>query len=136
MNHKRVQGLWWEEGLQRATPHKQKRTQPADGSVRGQEDENLHEVWAMEYQFDATTNGRSRSFVSVNARHRRLCLANRLCRHYKAKDVVAMQKELTRVYPSPALNVRQLPRIYCPAFRRCAKSNTSTRTYIVSESQW
>jgi transposase InsO family protein len=34
VNHKRVQRLWREEGLQRPTPRKRKRARLADGSVR------------------------------------------------------------------------------------------------------
>ena len=34
VNHKRVQRLWREEGLQRPTPRRQKPARPADGSVR------------------------------------------------------------------------------------------------------
>jgi transposase InsO family protein len=34
VNHKRVQRLWREEGLQRPTPRKRKRARPVDGSVR------------------------------------------------------------------------------------------------------
>jgi hypothetical protein len=32
VNHKRVQRIWREEGLQRPLPRKQKRSRPADGS--------------------------------------------------------------------------------------------------------
>jgi putative transposase len=34
VNHKRLQRLWLEEGLQWSTPRKRKRARPADGSVR------------------------------------------------------------------------------------------------------
>ena len=34
VNHKRVQRLWREEGLQRPTPRKRKRARPPDGPVR------------------------------------------------------------------------------------------------------
>ena len=34
VNHKRVQRLWRDEGLQRSTPRKRKRARPADGWVR------------------------------------------------------------------------------------------------------
>ena len=54
VNHKRVQRLWREEGLQRPTPRKRKRSRPADGSVRRHQAEHPHQVWAMDFQFDAT----------------------------------------------------------------------------------
>ncbi len=49
VNHKRVQRLWREEGLQRPTPRKRKRARPADGSVRRHRAENPHQVWAMDW---------------------------------------------------------------------------------------
>jgi transposase InsO family protein len=58
VNHKRVKRLWREEGLQRPTPRKRKRARPADGSVRRHRAEHPHQVWAMDFQFDATADGR------------------------------------------------------------------------------
>jgi hypothetical protein len=42
--HERVQPVWREEGLQRATPRKRKRARPADGSVRRHRAEHPHQV--------------------------------------------------------------------------------------------
>jgi hypothetical protein len=36
------------------TPRKRKRARPADGSVRRHRAEHPHQVWAMDFQFDAT----------------------------------------------------------------------------------
>ena len=58
VNHKRVQRLWREEGLQRPVSRKRKRARPADGSVRRHRAEHPHQVWAMDFQFDATADGR------------------------------------------------------------------------------
>ena len=58
VNHKRVQRLWREEGLQRPTPRKRKRARPVDGSVRRHRAEHPHQLWAMDFQFDATADGR------------------------------------------------------------------------------
>ena len=86
LNHKRVQRLWREEGLQRPTPRKQKRARPADGSLRRHRAEHPHQVWAMDFQFDATADGRSLKFLNVINEHSRLCLAIRVGRRCKAKD--------------------------------------------------
>ena len=50
VNHKSVQRLWREEGLQRPTPRKRKRARRADGSVRRHRAEHPHHVWAMSSQ--------------------------------------------------------------------------------------
>ena len=101
VNHKRVQRLWREEGLQRPTPRKRKRARPADGSVRRHRAEHPHQVWAMDFQFDATADGRRLKFLNVIDEHSRLCLAIRVDRRCKAKDVVAVLEELTSLYPAP-----------------------------------
>ena len=85
VNHKRVQRLWREEGLQRPISRKRKRARPADGSVRRHRAEHPHQVWAMDFQF---------------AEHNRSCFAIRDGRRSKAKDVVAVLAKLTSLYPS------------------------------------
>jgi len=102
MNHKRVQRLWREEGLQRPTPRKRKRARPADGSVRRHRAEHPHQVWAMDFQFDATADGPRLKFLTVIGEHSRLCLAIRVGRRCKVKDVVALLEELTSLYPVTA----------------------------------
>ena len=78
VNHKRVQRLWREEGLQRPTPRKRKRARTADGSVRRHRAEHPHQVWAMDFQFDATADGRRLKFLNVIDEHSRFCLAIRV----------------------------------------------------------
>ena len=90
VNHKRVHRLWREEGLQRPTPRNQKRARPADGSVRRHQAVHPHQVWAMDFQFDATADGRRLKFLNVIDEHSRLCLAIRIGRRCKAKDVVTV----------------------------------------------
>jgi transposase InsO family protein len=104
LNHKRVHRLWREEGLQRPTPRRQKRARPADGSVRRHKAEHPHQVWAMDFQFDATADGRRLKFLNVIDEHSRLCLAIRVGRRCKANDVVAVLEELTSLYPASAFN--------------------------------
>ena len=101
VNHKRVQRLWRDEGLQRPISRKRKRARPADGSVRHHRAEHPHQVWAMDYQFDATADGRRLKFLNVIDEHSRLCMAIRVGRRCKAKDVVAVLEELTSVYSAP-----------------------------------
>ena len=101
MNHKRVQRLWREEGLQRPAPRKRKRARPADGSVRRHRAQHPHEVWAMDFQFDATSDGRRLKLLNVIDEHSRLCLATRVGRRCKAKDVVAVLEDLSSLYPAP-----------------------------------
>lgn len=117
VNHKRVQGFWREEGLQRPIPRTRKRARPADGSVRRYRAEHPHQVWAMDFQFDATADGRRLKVLNVIDEHSRLCLAIRVGRRCKAKDVVAVLKELTSLYQAPAFirsDKGQRPGIHLP----------------------
>jgi putative transposase len=99
VNNKCVQRLWREEDLQRPTSRKRKRARPADGSVRRHRAEHPHQVWATDIQFDTTADGRRLKFLKVIDEHSRLCLAIRVGRRCKAKDVVAALEEPTSVYP-------------------------------------
>ncbi len=85
VNHKRVQRLWREEGLQRPTPRKRKRARPAHGSVRRHRAEYPQQVWAMDFQFGATADGRRLKFLNVIDEHSRLCLAIRVGRRCRPR---------------------------------------------------
>jgi transposase InsO family protein len=138
VNHKRVQRLWREEGLQRPTARKRKRARPADGSVRRHRAEHPHQVWAMDFQFDATADGRRLKFLNVIDEHSRFCLAIRVGRRCKAKDVVAVLEELTSVYPAPSLiRSDNGPEFIAQALRDwCDASDTTSTAYIEPGSPW
>ena len=138
VNHTRVQRLWHEEGLQRPTPRKRKRARPSDGSVRRHRAEHPHKVRAMDFQFDATADGRRLKFLNVIDEHSRLCLAIRVGRRCKAKDVVAVLQELTSVYPAPAyIRSDNGPEFMAQALRNwCDASDTTTTAYIKPGSPW
>lgn len=55
----------------------------------------------MDFQFDATADGRRLKFLNVIDEHSRLCLAIRVGRRCQAKDLVAVLEELTSLYPAP-----------------------------------
>ena len=109
VNHKRVLRLWREEGLQRPISRKRKRARPADGSVRCHRAECPHQVWAMDFQFDATADGRRLKLLNVIDEHSRLCLAIRVGRRCKAKDVVESPAQSGRlrtlIHPGPITRV-------------------------------
>lgn len=71
-NHKQVHRIWREEGLHRPNTRKQKRAGLADGSVRRHQAEHPHQVWAMDFQFVATADGRRLKILSVIDEHSRL----------------------------------------------------------------
>ena len=137
VNHKRVHRLWREEGLQRPTPRKQKRARPADGSVRRHQAEHPHQVWAMDFQFDATADGRRLKFLNVIDEHSRLCLAIRVGRRCKAKDVVAVLEELLKLYPAPThVRMDNGPEFNAYALQEWCTGSGSGTAYIQPGSPW
>ena len=137
VNHKRVHRLWREEGLQRPTPRKQKRARLADGSVRRHQAEHPHHVCAMDIQFDATDDGRRLKFLNVIDEHSRLCLAIRVGRRCKAKDVVAVLEELTSIDPAPTyIRSDNGPEFIAHDLKRWCKNSGTATAYIEPGSPW
>jgi putative transposase len=134
----RVQRLWREEGLQRPTPRKRKRARPADGLVRRHRAQHPHQVWAMDFPFDASADGRRHKFLNGIDEHSRLCLAIRVGRRCKAKDVVAVLEELTSLFSAPAYIFSDNgPEFISQALRNwCEASDTTSTAYIESGSAW
>jgi putative transposase len=88
VNHKRVQRIWREEGLQRPIPRRRKRCRPSDGSRELLRANYPHHVWAIDFQFDQTMDVRSLKFLNVLDEYSRVCLAIRVGQRCKAVDVI------------------------------------------------
>jgi len=138
VTHKRVQRLWRQDGLQSPIPRKRKRARPADGSVRRQRAEYPHQVLAMDVQFNTTAYGRRLKFLNVFDEHSCLCLAIRVGRRCKAKDVVAVLEELTSLYTAPAfIRSDNGPEFIDQVLRDwCEVTVTTSTAYIQPGSPW
>ncbi|TGG96422.1 MAG: transposase [Aphanocapsa feldmannii 277cV] len=70
VNHKRLQQLWHEEGLQHPPPRNQKRARLTDASLRRHRAEHPHQVWAMDVQFETTAEvfGSRGTYIAVSKR--------------------------------------------------------------------
>jgi len=76
-------------------------------------------------------------FLNVIDEHSRLCLAIRVGRRCKAKDVVAVLEELTTVYPAPTyIRSDNGPEFIAHALRRWAERKTTATVYIEPGSPW
>ena len=69
--------------------------------VRRPQAEHPLQVWVMDFQFDATADGRGLRFLNVNDGQIHLFLAIRLVKCCKAMDVVTVVEELTSLYAEP-----------------------------------
>ena len=137
VNHKRVQRIWREEGLQRPLPRKRKRSRAANGSRELLRAEYPHHVWAIDFQFDQTMNGRNLKFLNVVEEFSRVCLAIRVGRRCKAVDVIDTIEELLKQHPAPThLRMDNGPEFIAHALQEwCTGSGTGV-AYIPPGSPW
>lgn len=115
MNHKKIQRLWREEGLRVPQRRRRKRlgtcTTPemptADAPNR---------VWAVDFQFDATTDGRPLKIVSIVDEHTRECLGGLVERSITAEVLIEELDRLARQRGHPGvLRCDNGPELACAA---------------------
>ncbi|WP_086009092.1 IS3 family transposase [Nocardia brevicatena] len=101
VNRKRVHRLWREEGLQVRVHHRRKRA--GSSSVPMIEADAPKTVWALDFQFDSTVDGRAVKIASMVDEHTRESLLHLVERSTTGEKLVA---ELARVFA-----VRGAPRV-------------------------
>ena len=137
VNHKRVQRIWREEGLQRPQPGQRKRTRPSDGSRTLLRAEYPHQVWAIDFPFDQTMDGRRLKFLSIIDEYSRLRLVIRLGWSCKAVDLIAAIEELPGEHPAPThLRMDNGPEFIAHALQEWCTGNGSVTEYVPLGSPW
>jgi putative transposase len=105
--------------------------------VQSQQAEYPHQVWAIDFQFDATADGRRLKSLNVIDEHSCLYLAIRVGRRCKAKDEVTVLEDLTSLYPAPAfIRSDNGPEFIAHALRRWSQESGTTSAYIEPGSPW
>ena len=99
VNKKRVARLWRQHGLGvPARAPKRRRLGPqVDGSERYRASAP-HDVWAVDFLFDATSDGGVLKILTVTDEFSKTCLALRTRRSFKAKGVIDVVENLMVVY--------------------------------------
>jgi putative transposase len=115
VNHKRVQRLWREEGLRVPQRRRRKRlgtSTTIDTPVADAPDR----VWALDFQFDATTDGRPIKIVSIIDEHTRECLGGLVERSITSDILIGELDRLAahRGYPA-VLRCDNGPELACAA---------------------
>jgi len=115
VNHKKIQRLWREEGLR--VPQRRRRKRLGSSTVPNPPRADApNRVWAVDFQFDATTDGRPVKIVSMIDEHTRECLGGLVDRSITGDrlinelDRLAMQ----RGYPA-VLRCDNGPELACDA---------------------
>ena len=96
-----------------------------------------HHVWAIDFQFDQTMDGRTLKFLNVIDEFSRVCLAIRVGRRCKAVDVIDTVEELLKLYPAPThLRMDNGPEFIAHALQEWCTGNGSATAYIPPGSPW
>jgi putative transposase len=138
VNRKRIQRLWREEGL-RVPARKRKRqrlgtsTAP-EARLRATRPD---EVWALDFQFDATTDGRVLKLLHVVDEHTREALAIEVARRIDADQLVATLDRLAVTRPAPAfIRMDNGPEMTANAIRDWCRTSGAKTSYIEPGSPW
>jgi hypothetical protein len=108
-NRKRIQRLWRDEGLRvPAETRRRKKGRRAPGNVVAHHPDH---VWAMDFEFDQTQQGRPIKILNITDEFTRECLASVPARQINADRVVSVLEELVEWRAKSRLHpLRQRPR--------------------------
>jgi putative transposase len=103
VNRKRVQRLWREEGL-RVPARRRKRQRLGESTVPADRlrAERPDHVWALDFQFDQTADGRVLKLLNIVDEFTREALAIHVARRIDADQTVAVLDRLASVRGAPA----------------------------------
>jgi len=115
MNHKKLQRLWREEGLRVPQRRRRKRIGTSTTTTTPTADAP-NTVWAVDFQFDATTDGRPLKIVSIVDEHTRECLGGLVERSITADTLIDQLDVIAagRGYPT-VLRCDNGPELACAA---------------------
>jgi transposase InsO family protein len=135
INRKRIQRLWRDEGLHVPTrvrrPKKHRRT---PGSVIA---EHPDHVWALDFCFDQTHDGRPIKILNVTDEFTRECLAAIPARRINADRVVSVLEELVEWRGHPgSLRCDNGPELVADALKDWCRFTGVTTRYIEPGAPW
>jgi putative transposase len=114
VNHKKIQRLWREEGLRVSQRRRRKRLGASTANPPKADAPN--KVWAVDFQFDATTDGRPIKIVSIVDEHTRECLGGLVDRSITGDDLIDELDRVAQVRGYPAvLRCDNGPELACAA---------------------
>jgi putative transposase len=136
VNHKRIRRLWREEGLRRpAGPRKRRRV--AAGVTERLRAERPNQVWAIDFQFDETSDGRRLKLANIVDEHTREALAMRVARTCSADDLVEVLAGLVAGRGAPEhLRMDNGPELIAWALRDYCRLSETRTTYIEPGAPW
>jgi putative transposase len=135
LNRKKVLRIWREEGL-KVKPRHRKRRRPVNGEqVRRACRPN--QVWAIDFQFDATRDGRMVKIANLVDEFTREALAGRVTRSCTASDLIAVLDDLVATRGAPDhLGCDNGPELIAWALQDWCRTSGTATSYIEPGSPW
>jgi transposase InsO family protein len=138
VNRKRIWRLWKQEGLK--VPQKKHKRRSPGAAVNGctrLQSAGKDNVWAMDFVFDVTANGRSLKWLAIVDEFTRENLALEVARQFKAADVVDVLRELIAIRGTPAhLRCDNGPEFIAHAVKTWLETSRIGPLYIEPGSPW
>jgi len=136
VNRKRVQRLWRQEGLKRPPQGRKRRRVRLDTTERLTARRPNH-VWAIDFEFDETTDQRRLKLANIVDECTREALAMRVGRHCTAEDLITELEALVVTYGAPAsLRCDNGPELIANALREWCRFSRIGISYIEPGSPW
>jgi putative transposase len=136
VNHKRIRRLWREEGLRRPITTRKRRRVTPDQAERLRA-ERPNQVWAIDFQFDETADGRRLKLANIVDEHTREALAMRVGRSCTADDLVEVLAGLVAVRGAPEhLRMDNGPELLAWALGDWCRLSGTRTSYIEPGAPW
>jgi putative transposase len=138
VNRKRVQRIWREEGL-RVPAKAKKRRRLGNSTVPAQrlKAEHPNHVWALDFQHDATNDGRELKFLNIVDEFTREALAIEVARTINADATVQVLERLAAERGAPTnLRADNGPELTAWVLREWCRLGKTGTAYIEPGSPW
>jgi putative transposase len=139
VNRKKIQRLWREEGL-RVPQRKRKRQRLGDSIVPAERlrAERANHVWALDFQFDTTSDGRTLKLLHVVDEHTREALEIRVARSIDADHTTRVLDQIVRERGTGPELVRMDngPELTANAVRDWCRFSGAGRSFIDPGAPW
>jgi transposase InsO family protein len=138
VNRKRIWRLWKQEGLKvPQNKHKKRRLGAAVNGIARLQAVGKDGIWAMDFVFDVTANGRSLKWLALVDEFTRECLALEVARQFKATDVLDVLRELIALRGVPAhIRCDNGPEFIAQAVKTWLETSQIGPLYIEPGSPW
>jgi transposase InsO family protein len=136
INRKRTRRVWRQEGLRRPV-RSRKRRRLATGEPERLRATHANHVWAVDFQFDETSDRRRIKLCNIVDEHTREALAIRVARTCTGEDVVVAISEIVAERGAPAyLRADNGPELVAWTLRDYCRMTLMRTSYIEPGSPW